>query len=79
MLLSTKTLEFFGKFKTDALLRTLGAVFLIAVVVRLLVLWFMFAHGGIETLMLGDTRRYLSLADSVLQGNGYDCGACRFA
>ncbi len=51
--------------------KTLVWIFTIAFIVRIIFLIILSLHGGEETLVLGDTKRYLAIAQSVVSGEGY--------
>lgn len=51
--------------------RAIAGVFLFSVVTKIVLLVLLVGSGGTDALLLGDSRHYLSLADSVLEGNGY--------
>jgi hypothetical protein len=46
-------------------------VFALALLLRIAVLLFLMHHGGENQLVLGDSGRYLALAQSVVSGHGY--------
>jgi hypothetical protein len=51
--------------------RIAGALFLVALFVRLAVLVALISYGGQQQLVLGDSTRYLTLAQHVVSGEGY--------
>src|SRR3989338_9052240 len=46
-------------------------IFLLALIIRLIVLIFLLTNVGSNGIILGDTTRYLALAQSLVNGQGY--------
>lgn len=57
--------------KNKIAIRYAVVIFVLALVARFVVLFFLLGYGGEEALVLGDSGRYLSLAQSVVSGEGY--------
>ncbi len=53
------------------LLKKIGVVFLVAIAVRVIVLLWLYLTVSEQSIIFGDTTRYLTLADNTLAGVGY--------
>lgn len=51
--------------------RAIAGVFLLSILIKIVVLILLVGSGGTESLILGDSKHYLALADSVVAGDGY--------
>lgn len=51
--------------------RWVSLIFLSSIFIKLCYVYFLVTHGGTDALVLGDSTRYLTLAQNVLTGQGY--------